>query len=306
MVAVYNISGPKSGTFQCASHLSPLKPLPLSAALAVQALVKAGASPADRDSAQRSVLHWAADAASHHSLNAIFSAATITQDLLDAQVIPIRFKCTHSLSPLTHTESRPVCTRPPSFRGQDMEGNTALHVAVERSSSACVEALMRHGASMRLRNVAGVLPCDVASHKIRKDMMESIAGVQCRSMVLCVPHPHACCNPSYCRSKPISVLIFSARYHAKCSRHMTRDGHQESPARTEMIVERIFDNKCVHANVWLDSVLRDNPPIILPLSNHLDTTDTACVSGKSFAPTLSPLPPPSKSPLYTTPNTSIL
>ena len=29
-----------------------------------------------------------------------------------------------------------------------------------------------------------------------------------------------------------------------CSRHMTRDGHQESPARTETIVERLFDSKC--------------------------------------------------------------
>jgi len=116
-------------------------------------------------------------------MNAIFSYANISPDLVDAQ---------------------------------DIEGNTALHLAVERSSSACVDALMRQGASMRLRNETGVLPCDVASHKIRKDMMESIAGVACRSMVL---------------------------YHAKCSRHVTRDGHQESPARTEMIVERILDSK---------------------------------------------------------------
>lgn len=28
-----------------------------------------------------------------------------------------------------------------------------------------------------------------------------------------------------------------------CSRHVTRDGHQESPARTEAIVERLFDSK---------------------------------------------------------------
>jgi hypothetical protein len=39
---------------------------------------------------------------------------------------------------------------------------------------------------MRLRNTIGILPCDVASHKIRKDMLESSAGVECRSMVLCV------------------------------------------------------------------------------------------------------------------------
>ncbi len=67
-----------------------------------------------------------------------------------------------------------------------MDGNTALHLAVERSSSACVEALIKNGASLRLRNAIGILPCDVASHKIRKDMLESSAGVECRSMVLCV------------------------------------------------------------------------------------------------------------------------
>lgn len=39
---------------------------------------------------------------------------------------------------------------------------------------------------MRLRNTIGILPCDVASHKIRKDMLESSAGVECRSMVLWV------------------------------------------------------------------------------------------------------------------------
>ena len=69
---------------------------------------------------------------------------------------------------------------------QDADGNTALHLAVERSSSSCVEALIKHGASMRLRNAIGILPCDVASHKIRKDMLENPAGLECRSMVLCV------------------------------------------------------------------------------------------------------------------------
>ena len=74
---------------------------------------------------------------------------------------------------------------------QDAEGNTALHLAVERSSSACVEALSKHGASMRLRNAIGILPCDVASHKIRKDMLESSSGLQCRTIVMCVQQPSA-------------------------------------------------------------------------------------------------------------------
>ena len=86
---------------------------------------------------------------------------------------------------------------------QDAEGNTALHLAVERSSSACVEALIKNGASMRLRNANGILPCDVASHKIRKDMLENTAGSQCRSMVLYAPR-----HPSHQSFGSLVVLLF--------------------------------------------------------------------------------------------------
>jgi hypothetical protein len=87
MVAVYSMSGPKSGIYQPTSchHLS-LNPVP--AALAVQALLKARASIADVDRAQRSVFHWAAESANYHSINAIFAAETVHSSLLDAQAFP--------------------------------------------------------------------------------------------------------------------------------------------------------------------------------------------------------------------------
>jgi ankyrin repeat protein len=84
------------------------------AALAVQALLKAGASPADFDKAQRSVFHWAADSGNHHSLNAIFAAMQISPSILNAQVfshrLPIQFLRVSSsarIAPLRH-ENAPL------------------------------------------------------------------------------------------------------------------------------------------------------------------------------------------------------
>jgi hypothetical protein len=87
MVAVYSMSGPKSGIYQpnaCRHHPLNLNP----AALAVQVLLKARASIADVDRAQRSVFHWAAESANYHSINAIFASETVPPSLLDAQAFP--------------------------------------------------------------------------------------------------------------------------------------------------------------------------------------------------------------------------
>jgi ankyrin repeat protein len=186
MVAVYNICGPKSGTsLTCLTQ--SVSPLNLRfAALAIQVLLRSGASPHDLDKAQRSVLHWAADAANHHALNTLIASSAIPPSLINAQarISRTQFCCLFSLSGSLRSNI------PVSFL-QDADGNTALHLAVESNSSACVEALLKNGASMCLRNARGILACDVASNKIRRDMLENPAGLQCRSMILCVCD---CCN----------------------------------------------------------------------------------------------------------------
>jgi ankyrin repeat protein len=92
MVAVYSNSGPKSGTSPTNVHRtrrsSSLPHLTnVTAAVAVQALLNAGASPDELDKAQRSVFHWAAQSSNYHSLNAIFATRPVAPSLLDAQVL---------------------------------------------------------------------------------------------------------------------------------------------------------------------------------------------------------------------------
>jgi ankyrin repeat protein len=63
---------------------------------------------------------------------------------------------------------------------RDRHGDTALHLAVARGDTRCVEALLRAGAHVDVRNVRGETPANLAERLRRADLLEALRSAAVR------------------------------------------------------------------------------------------------------------------------------